>query len=78
MNIDGKANERAWQNAPWTNSFVDIEGALKPLPTFDTKVKMLWDDDHFYFYARMEEPHIWAKLQQRDTVIFMMMILKSS
>ena len=70
LNIDGKVNERAWQNAPWTNSFVDIEGALKPLPTFDTKVKMLWDDDYFYFYARMEEPHIWAKLQQRDTVIF--------
>ncbi|MFK8009985.1 MAG: carbohydrate-binding family 9-like protein [Saprospiraceae bacterium] len=70
INIDGKANESDWQNAPWTESFVDIEGNLKPQPTHDTKVKMLWDNDYFYFYAKMDEPHIWAKLRQRDTVIF--------
>jgi hypothetical protein len=70
LNIDGRAREAAWGNAPWTNSFVDIEGALKPLPTLDTRVKMLWDDDYFYFYARMEEPHIWAKLRERDAVIY--------
>lgn len=70
LKIDGKANESDWQNAPWTNSFVDIEGDLKPKPTHDTKVKMLWDEDYFYFYAKMDEPHIWAKLRQRDTVMF--------
>ena len=70
LKIDGKAEERSWQQTPWTKSFVDIEGDLKPKPKHDTKVKMLWDDDYFYFYAKMEEPHIWAKLKQRDTVIF--------
>ncbi|MCG8326073.1 MAG: carbohydrate-binding family 9-like protein [Chitinophagales bacterium] len=68
--IDGKDDEEAWKNAPWTNSFVDIEGELKPKPTHDTKVKMLWDDAYFYFYAKLEEPHVWATLRQRDTVIF--------
>ena len=70
LNIDGKTDEVDWQNAPWTKAFVDIEGNLKPKPTHDTKVKMLWDKDYFYFYAKMDEPHIWAKLRQRDTVIF--------
>ena len=70
LNIDGKADESDWQNASWTNKFVDIEGDLKPKPTHDTKVKMLWDKDYFYFYAEMNEPHIWAKLRQRDTIIF--------
>ena len=50
--------------------FVDIEGSLKPKPFYDTKVKMLWDNDYFYFGAIMEEPHVWAKLKQRDTVLF--------
>lgn len=70
IKIDGKANESGWQNASWTKTFVDIEGDLKPKPTHDTKVKMLWDKDYFYFYAKMDEPHIWAKLRQRDTVIY--------
>ena len=70
LQLDGKLDESAWQHAEWTKSFVDIEGELKPLPHFDTKVKMLWDDKYFYFAAEMEEPHLWATLTERDTVIF--------
>ena len=29
-----------------------------------------WDSRYFYFFAEMEEPHLWARLKQRDTVIF--------
>ncbi len=68
--IDGKLDDESWQNAEWTDSFVDIEGNLKPLPFFDTKAKMLWDENYFYFAAHMEEPHIWATLTARDAVIF--------
>lgn len=68
--IDGKAEEESWELAQWTNEFVDIEGKKKPKPKYSTRVKMMWDEDYFYFYAQMEEPHIWAKLRQRDTVIF--------
>ena len=34
--LDGKITERAWRDIPWTDSFVDIEGSLKPAPYNDT------------------------------------------
>lgn len=70
ISIDGNLDEEAWQSAEWTNDFVDIEGDLKPEPLHRTRVKMLWDDSYLYIAAELTEPHIWAKLQQRDTVIF--------
>ena len=68
--LDGKGDDESWKAADWSTPFVDIEGKKKPSPLFDTKVKMLWDDQYFYFYARLEEPHVWAKLTERDAVIF--------
>ncbi len=68
--MDGKLDDMAWQSTDWTDSFVDIEGNLKPKPFYKTRVKMLWDEEYFYFAADMEEPHVWAKLKQRDAVIF--------
>jgi hypothetical protein len=70
LKIDGKLDDAAWQMAPWTDDFVDIEGDAKPKPRFRTRVKMLWDDDYFYVAAEMEEPHVWATLTQHDSVIF--------
>lgn len=68
--IDGKFDEEDWNKAEWTKDFVDIEGDLKPKPYYNTRVKMLWDDENFYFAALIEDPQIWATLRQRDTVIF--------
>ncbi len=68
--IDGKLDDDAWRNAPWTADFVDIEGDLKPRPRFRTRAKMLWDDTYFYVAADMEEPHLWGTLTERDAVIF--------
>lgn len=70
ISIDGKANELSWKNAPWTDSFVDIEGHLKPDPYHKTRVKMLWDDEFMYFFANMEEPQLWATLTERDAVVY--------
>jgi hypothetical protein len=70
IQIDGKLDDPAWQNAPWTDDFVDIEGDAKPKPRFRTRVKMLWDDNYFYVGAEMEEPHVWATLTRHDSVIF--------
>ena len=70
MNIDGNPNESSWQNAEWTDYFVDIQGDLKPPPEFKTHVKMLWDEKYFYFFAELQEPHIWATLTERDAVIY--------
>jgi len=68
--IDGKGDEQAWRNAGWTDYFVDIEGGAKQKPEFQTRAKMLWDDDYLYFFAMLEEPHVWANLTKRDSVIF--------
>ena len=68
--VDGKMDEDDWEAAAWTNIFVDIEGDKKPMPTYPTRAKMLWDSVYFYIAAELVEPHIWGTLQQRDTVIF--------
>lgn len=67
---DGILDEKAWEAAPWTDNFVDIEGLTKPEARFETHAKMLWDDKNFYIAAELEETDIWATLRQRDTVIF--------
>ena len=71
INIDGDLNDADWQQAAWTSSFVDIEGSLKPLPAYNTQVKMLWGDSCLYIAARITEPHVWATLKQHDEVIFL-------
>ena len=68
--IDGKLDEPAWSDAPWTDDFGDIQGAAKPAPRFHTRAKLLWDDDYLYIAAELEEPHVWATLTNHDSVIF--------
>jgi hypothetical protein len=68
--IDGKLDDDAWKDAPWTDAFVDIEGGRKPAPPYRTRVKMLWDDECLYIGAELEEPHVWATLTKHDSYIF--------
>src|SRR5688572_5674452 len=68
--IDGRLDDPAWADAPWSEPFRDIEGDPRPDPPFRTRVKMLWDDHALYLAAEMEEPHIWATLTRHDAVIF--------
>lgn len=68
LTIDGKALEKDWEKAAWTDEFIDIEGKI--IPKYSTRVKMLWDDSYFYILADMKEPHVWANLKQRDTIVF--------
>lgn len=70
LNIDGKLNEADWGKAPWTEYFGDIEGSAKPEPRLKTRAKMLWDDNYLYVAAFLEEPHVWATLTERESVIF--------
>ena len=66
--IDGDDSDVSWNKVDWSSSFIDIEGVKKP--TYNTKVKMLWDETYFYILAKIEEPHVWANLKQKDTIIF--------
>lgn len=70
IKVDGRLDESAWTDADWTEVFGDIEGAAKPAPRYRTRVQMLWDDQYFYIGAYLEEPHVWATLTERDSVIF--------
>lgn len=68
--IDGRIGEAAWEKAPWTEYHLDIEGPSKPKPRYKVRSKMLWDGKAFYIAAHLEEPHVWATLTRRDSVIF--------
>lgn len=68
--IDGKLDDSVWEMAPWSEAFVDIQGAVKPKPTHLTRMKMLWDQDYFYIGIKLDEPHLWATYTERESVIF--------
>ncbi len=68
--INGRLDQPAWQRAPWTEDFVDIEGSARPAPRFRTRAKLLWDDECLYVGAELEEPHVWATFMEHDSVIF--------
>lgn len=68
--IDGKLDDAAWAEAPWTEDFVDIQSAAKEKPRLRTRAKLLWDDNFLYVAAELEEPHVWATLTNHDSVIF--------
>jgi hypothetical protein len=68
--IDGRLDDDAWQAAPWTDAFIDIEGDIRQRPRFRTRAKMLWDDTYLYVAALLEEPHVWGTLTKHDSVIF--------
>lgn len=68
ITIDGKGNEDDWENAAFTDKFIDIEGVK--IPNQSTQLKMLWDSEFLYVYAKLNEKHIWGDITKRDQVIF--------
>lgn len=68
--IDGKDDDDSWETAPWSDFFEDIEGSRKPQPTYPTRMKMLWDEQNLYIYARLEEPHVWGDITTHDAIIY--------
>ena len=70
LTIDGRLDDAAWKDAPWSEPFRDIEGDKRPEPPLRTRVKMLWDDRVLYIAAELEEPNVWATLRKHDSVIF--------
>lgn len=70
IRIDGRLTDIAWQDAAWTQFFVDIRGEDWPAPRHRTRARLLWDDDYLYVSALLEEPHVWGRLIERNAVIF--------
>ena len=69
-NIDGKLDDSVWEMSPWSEAFVDIQGATMPTPKHLTRMKMLWDYNYLYIGVKLEEPHLWATYTARESVIF--------
>src|SRR6202451_121249 len=68
LSIDGKLDEPSWLAAPKSTAFVDI---MTGEPAwFDTRVALLWDDDHLYFGFWAEEPTVWGTLTERNSKIY--------
>lgn len=68
--IDGDVYTEYWKSVPWSDFFIDIEGDTMPSPYYQSRMKMLWDDQYLYVAAEMEEEHIWGYLDNRDDIIY--------
>jgi hypothetical protein len=68
--IDGSLDDAAWQAAPWTADFVDIQGNSMPAPRHRTRARLTWNEEYLFIAASMEEPHVWGTLTERDAVIY--------
>jgi hypothetical protein len=69
--IDGKLEERDWQDA----ERVALKKAFpKPGDNSSLRAKTqfaaLWDDDHLYFAFEVEDMEIWATLREHDARLF--------
>ncbi len=70
VDIDGHIYDAQWNLVQWSDFFEDIEGNTKPKPYFQTRMKMLWDDNYLYIAAELEETHIWGCLENHDDIIY--------
>ena len=68
INIDGLDKELAWKSVKWSSNFIDIEGIKTP--SYQTNFKIIWDDNYLYVLAKIQEPHVWGDISEKDTVIF--------
>jgi len=69
ITIDGNIDKPIWQNANWSERFVDM--ATGHLGMYNTQSAMLWNDTHLYFAFNAEEPFLEAKLTERDSILFL-------
>lgn len=68
--IDGIVKAREWNRVQWSDRFADIEGDPKPMPAYDTRMKMMWDEQFLYVLLQMQEPDLWATLTQHDDIVY--------
>ena len=64
ISVDGVLSEKCWGEAPVANAFVDTVGKCKS--TYETEVKMLWDEKNLYFAITVKDPDVWSTLAKRD------------
>jgi hypothetical protein len=68
IRIDGRLDEPSWRRAVRSERFVDIVTGAPAW--FDTRVAILWDDEHLYLGFWAEETDVWSTLTERDSRIY--------
>lgn len=68
IEIDGDLTKPVWQAAEPSNAFVDIVTGQKAW--FDTRVRLLWDDNYLYFGFTAEETDVWGTFTERDSKLY--------
>lgn len=68
IQIDGRLDETAWQQAPQSPRFIDIITGQPAV--HETRAAVLWDDRNLYIAFRVEEPLVHAKFTTNNSPIY--------
>lgn len=68
IHIDGRLDEKAWQQAPRSPRYVDIITGKPAL--YDTRAMVLWDDTNLYVAVCAEEPLLHARFTTNNSPIY--------
>ncbi|HJK99972.1 MAG TPA: carbohydrate-binding family 9-like protein [Polyangiaceae bacterium LLY-WYZ-15_(1-7)] len=64
LNIDGRLDEAAWAQAPWTSLFVNTMNGGRG--AFDARAKVLWDDENLYVAFEVQDDFLVSRFDARD------------
>lgn len=64
ITIDGELTEPDWTNAAATEAFVNIRDGGDV--SFDTVVRMLWNDTHIYFAFEVQDTSLTSEFEHHD------------
>ncbi len=70
IEIDGRATEEAWANAPSTGVFVRSADGSEVGEDLRTEAKLLWDDKFLYVFFNCADTDIWANIDKRDGALW--------
>lgn len=67
FNIDGRADERAWQTADVIDHFYLpwLQDKARPAAA-ETEARLLWSRKYLYFFARMQDDDLYADITEHD------------
>lgn len=67
IKIDGKADDAAWKHAPAIDRFYQPWlGKNARWARTATSAKLLWDREHLYFFADMQDSDLYADVKEHD------------
>lgn len=64
--IDGKLDDRVWQQTPATSAFVRFDPNRGDGKTLTTTARLAWDEKNLYVAWECQDPDVWATLKDRD------------